>query len=137
MGISHRGGLPDDLRASVAADGATLALLENLVVVVTFRNYRDAAGRYSSLRKQMVRGAIAITERTLIVYAGRFLHIRTPHQHPVRDGIEVTAERADRLCLVYDAGATNPSRKGRVELRLRTDRAVELAGLLHRLAEHD
>ena len=33
---------------------------------------------------------IAITERALIVYAGDFLHIRTPHQHPVRDGVKVT-----------------------------------------------
>jgi hypothetical protein len=136
MGISHRGRLPDDLRASLAADGATLALLENLVVVVTYRNYHDAVGRYSSLRKQMMRGAIAITERTLIVYAGRLLHIRTPHQDPVRDGIEVAAEQSDRLCIAYDAGATSTSRKGRVELRLRTDRAAELADLLHRLAEH-
>jgi hypothetical protein len=113
-----------------------LVLLEGLPATVTRRNYHDER-QSAAWQKEWVKGAIAITERSFIVYAGGFLHIRVPHQHPVRDGIKVTAERPDRLCIAYHAGATNPARKGRVEVRLRTHRAVGLADLLHRLAEHD
>ncbi len=130
------GRLPDNLRASLntVADGDMLVLLEGLPATVTRRNYRDAS-EFTLFQKQWVKGALAITERTLIVHAGGFLHIRTPHDHPVRDGIKVTAERPDRLCLAYNAGATNPARKGRVEVRFHTGRAAELAALLQRLTE--
>ena len=131
------GRLPDDLRASLttAADGDMLVLLEGLPATVTRRSYRDASWYAFFLEKEWVRGAIAITERTLIVYAGGCLRIRTPHQHLLRDSMEVAAERPGRLCLAYDVGTSNHARKGRAEVCLRTDRAAELADLLNRLAQ--
>jgi hypothetical protein len=67
-------------------------------------------------------------------WPGRFKHIDVPHDHPLRAGIDVAAERPDRIRFAYDAGAANPSRSGTVEVRLRTARAAHVAELLGRLA---
>jgi hypothetical protein len=126
------GQLPGDLRATVAAE-EQLVLEEGLPGSVTYRNFR-APGQFAAWRKNAVCGAIAVTDRRLVVWAGRFKHIDVPHDHPVRARIEVTAERPDRICFRYDAGATNTSLSGQAEVRLRTRQACDIAGLLDRLA---
>jgi hypothetical protein len=126
------GQLPADLRAAVAAE-ERLVLEEGLAGSVTYRNFR-APGQFAAWRKNAVSGAIAVTDQRLVVWAGRFKHIDVPHDHQVRAGIEVTAERPDRIRFGYDAGATNTSLSGHVEVRLRTRQAVDIAGLLDRLA---
>jgi hypothetical protein len=126
------GELPADLRAALAAE-EHLVLEEGLPGSVTYRNFR-AAGQFAAWRKNAVSGAIAVTDQRLVVWAGRFKHIDLPHDHPVRAGIKVAAERADRICFGYDAGATNTSISGQVEVRLRTRQAADIAGLLGRLA---
>ncbi len=67
--------------------------------------------------------------RRLVVWAGRFKHIDVPLAHPLRASIEVGAESADRVRLRYDAGVTNPTRSGRVEVRLRTTQAPRVVEL--------
>ena len=137
MGLLRRarlasGRLPVELRSSISAE-ELLVLAEGLPGSVTCRHYR-APGQYASWRKDPAAGTIAVTDRRLVVWAGKFKHIDVPHDHPLRAGIEVTADRADRICFGYDAGAANPARSGRVEVRLRTARAADIAGLLGRLA---
>jgi hypothetical protein len=129
------GQLPPELRDAVAAE-QPLVLAEGLAGSITYRRFR-APGRYSWWRKTRAFGAIAVTSQRLMVWAGRFEHIDVPHRHPLRAGVEVAADRPDRLCFAYDAGATNPTRSGRVEVRLRTAQAQDLAALLARLAEGD
>jgi hypothetical protein len=122
------GRLPDRLRAELAAERPIL-LEEGLVGSVTYRRFR-APGKYSSWKREAAAGAIAITARRFVVWAGRFKHIDMPHGHPVRATIEVVADRPDRIRFSYDAGATNPSRSGRVEVRLRSAQAEWIAHLL-------
>ncbi|WP_197946249.1 hypothetical protein [Phytohabitans suffuscus] len=124
------GRLPEWIRASLAAKD-TLLVEEGLTGTVTYRGFR-APGRYSSWRKETVTGAIAIAPDRLVVWAGHFRHIDVPLTHPVRGTVEVRAERPDRVCFAYDAGATNPERAGRVEVRLRTAQAERIAHLLTR-----
>jgi hypothetical protein len=122
------GRLPEQLRAELAA-GDIVLLEEGLTGSVTYRGYR-APGERSSWRKEAAAGAIALTGDRLVVWAGRFRHIDVPLAHPVRATIEVRADRPDRVCFAYDAGATNPDRSGRVEVRLRTPRAEHIVRLL-------
>jgi hypothetical protein len=122
------GRLPDQIRAELARTDVIL-LEEGLAGSVTYRRYR-APGKYSSWRKEPVAGAVALTASRLVVWAGNFKHIDVPLAHPVRATIEVRADRPDRVCFAYDAGATNPNRSGRVEVRLRTPQATRIAQLL-------
>jgi hypothetical protein len=140
MGLLRRaflgsGQLPGELRSAVVAE-EPLVLEEGLAGSVTYRNFR-APGQYANWRKEAVSGAIAVTGQRLVVWAGRFKHIDVPHDHPLRAGIQVAAERADRICFAYDAGAGNPSRSGRVEVRLRTTQATHVAELLGQMAARD
>jgi hypothetical protein len=133
--LTKVGQLPDELRASLTAEHVQF-LEERLRGSVTRRNYR-APGQYAKWRKDATWGAIAITDRRLVVWAERFKHIDVPHDHPVRAGIKVTADRPDRVSFAYDAGATNTSISGQVEVRLATGQAAHVVDLLRHLAEHD
>ncbi|MER7278746.1 hypothetical protein ABT369_30325 [Dactylosporangium sp. NPDC000244] len=53
-----------------------------------------------------------------------------PLASPVRASVEVSADKPDRVCFAYDAGATDPARSGRVEVRLRTAQAARIVQLL-------
>lgn len=121
------GRLPAALEAELQAQG--LLLYEpDLVGWVTRRRYR-APGEYTSWGKELVSGSVAVTGRRLVVWAGRFKHIDVPTGHPLRAAIEVSAEEPGRVLFGYDAGLTDPTRRGRVEVRLRTPRAADIVRL--------
>jgi hypothetical protein len=122
------GRFPDGLRAELAAEGPVV-LEEGLSGSVTYRDYR-APGRRSSWRKEAASGAIAITRTRLVVRAGRMKHIDVPLNHPVRASIATGTDRPGRIWFAYDAGATDPNRAGRVEVRLRTAQATRILQLL-------
>ena len=130
------GQLPPDLRAAVVAERPTL-LEEGLVGSVTLRRFRSGrslgsqsgSGRYE---KRGVSGAIAITPVRLVVWAGRFKHIDVPLNHPMLAEIEIRSDRPGQVTFGYDAGNTNPSRSGQVEVRLRTEQAARVVELLTR-----
>jgi hypothetical protein len=131
------GRLPEDLRASLAeADEDMLVLLEDLPATVTYRRFRSYDSYYW-WKEEWTRGAVAITDQRLVVWAGGILHIRTPHAHPVRTLIVVTADSPDQVCFSYQAGITNPSIAGHAEVRLRTSQAAHITGLLNRFADRD
>jgi hypothetical protein len=123
------GQLPPELRAAVTAE-ETLFLEEGLTGSVTYRDFRIPGHGRGNWRKQAASGSIAVTRQRLVVWAFRYKHIDVPHDHPVRAGIAVTAEQPDRICFAYDAGATDPSRSGKVEVRLGTPNARQIAELL-------
>ncbi|GAA2379606.1 hypothetical protein [Dactylosporangium salmoneum] len=121
------GRVPEQLRAELAGEPAVL--LENgLRGSVTYRDYRTPH-QFSSLRKQGTYGAIAITATRLLVWAGGRKHIDVPLSHPDRADIEISADRPDRICFAYDAGASDPTRSGRVEIRLCTAQAGHIVQL--------
>jgi hypothetical protein len=133
-GQDDSGLMPDEYKATMAAGhhGETHVLLENLPAAITYHDFRDG-DEFFPLKKELGKGAIAITQWTLIVVAGGYHHIGNEHQMTARRGIEIWTERGRDLCFAYDpAGHRNKS--GRVEIRLRTKRADELAAMLRRLA---
>jgi hypothetical protein len=122
------GALSAAVRASLDAEGMLL-LDERLRGSLTYRHYR-APGRRSSWRKVSTAGAIAVTEQRLLVWTGGTTHIDVPHKDPLRAAIEVTVDKPGRICFAYDAHAFHDDRSGQVEVRLKTARADEIAGLL-------
>jgi hypothetical protein len=122
------GRLPDDLRAALTAEGP-LFLEEGLPGSITYRNYR-APGQRASLRKDATSGAIAVTPRRLVVWAGRGKNIDVPLDHPLRTAVQVTVAEPDRICFAYDASRFSTERSGTVEVRLRTRQAAQVASLL-------
>ena len=106
-----------------------LFLEEGLPGSITYRNYR-APGQRSSLRKDATSGAIAVTPQRLVVWAGRGKNIDIPLDHPLRTAVQVTVDRPDRICFVYDASRFSTERSGTVEVRLRTTQAAQVANLL-------
>lgn len=124
------GQLPEQLRTELAAEGVQL-LEEQLSGSITVRGYR-APREYASWKKELVSGALVITRRRLVVWVRGSKHIDLPLGHPMRDALEVVAERPDRLRLGYEASDFDESRSGRVEVRLRPAHATRWAGLWHR-----
>jgi hypothetical protein len=118
------GRLPDDLRAELTGEGLVV-LDEGLTGSITLRHYR-APGQRSAWKRHAVSGAIAVTGRRLVVWAGRGKNIDVPLDGALRSAVEVTSERPDRICFAYDAGRFNPSRSGRIEVRLRTTQAPQI-----------
>ncbi|MFE9322100.1 hypothetical protein ACIHDR_32910 [Nocardia sp. NPDC052278] len=85
--------------------------------------------------RREVSGAIAVTVgRRVLVWAGRFKHIDVPMTHPLWAAIEFRLDRPDRVCFVYDPATTDPPEPERVEVRLRTSQAKQLAQLMTRPA---
>jgi hypothetical protein len=125
------GRLPDDLRASLFAEGVVL-LEEGLSGSVTYLDYR-APGRYSSWRKVAFTGAIAVTGQRFAVFASRGgKHIDVPLGHPSRSAVTVRADGPDKVLFSVDPSAFDPQKSGTVEVRLRTPRAPDVVALLNR-----
>ena len=135
MGLLRRlflgsGKLPDDLRASVLAEGPSV-LEDGLTGSITYRHYR-APGKRTNWQKVGIAGAIAVTSRRLVVWGGRSKQIDVPFTDPRFAQFEIAAERPDRLLLAYDAEAFSDARSGRVEIRLRCPNAGQVAEQLER-----
>ncbi|MBO0867514.1 MAG: hypothetical protein J2P15_03025 [Micromonosporaceae bacterium] len=122
------GRLPEQLRARLRSESLIL-LEEGLIGSITWRDYR-APGQYANWRKDLVSGAIGISNTSLVVFAGRAKRIDLPLRHPRRSAVEVSLERPDRILFAQDAGAFLPDRSGRIEYRLRTAQAGHIHAVL-------
>ncbi len=122
------GRLLAELRTALEVEDLVL-LDEGLTGSVTYRNHR-APGRRSSWRKEAVSGAIVVTARRLVVWAGRGKHIDVPLAGGFLAAIDVSVEPPDHVCFAYDPARFNPTRAGTVEVRLRTAQAARLVELL-------
>jgi hypothetical protein len=120
--------LSDQLRSELQAEGIVL-LDEGLGGSITYRNYR-APREYAKWRKTATAGAIAVTPRRLVVWAGRGKHIDVPLVNGRPSRIAVRVEPPDRVVFGYDASAFSDNRSGTVEVRLRTAQAARVAQLL-------
>jgi hypothetical protein len=120
--------LPPALRASLTVGDDIVFLAEGLTGSVTRSNFR-APGKRAAWERSAVSGAIAITSRRLVVWAGRYKHIDIPLDHPMRAAIEIVADRPDRVVFAYDIGATHPDSSGQVLVRLHTPDAARVVAL--------
>jgi hypothetical protein len=126
--IFGAGRLPEPLRTQLLAEDV-LVFAEGLFGSVTYRRYR-APGRRTGWSRQAVSGAVALTANRLVVWAGGMKHIDVPLAHPIRATIEARAEAPNRIRFTYDAGVTNTSISGNVDVWLRTEHAARIAELL-------
>jgi hypothetical protein len=122
------GRFPEGLRAELQAEHAEV-LEEGLRGSITYRGYR-APGRRYSFRKVAVSGAIALTQRRLVVRVGRGQEVDLALDDARLSALRATLDEPDRLCLAFDAGAFRDDRSGTVELRLTTARAGRVVELL-------
>ena len=119
--------LPDGLQRALATEGA-LVLATDLPGELGYRNYAEPGVRHRR-RTLPVSGTVAVTGRRLLVWAGGAKRVDVPFDHPLRAAVTVTAQPPDLLVVSVDAGAAHPDRSGRIEVRLRTRRATDIAGL--------
>jgi len=125
--VTHPAALPDELQRALATEG-TLVLATDLPGELGYRNYTEPGVRHRR-RTVAVSGTVAVTGRRLIVWAGGAKRVDLPFDHPLRAAVTVTVRPPDLLVVSVDAGAAHPDRSGRVEVRLHTRRAADIAGL--------
>jgi Domain of unknown function (DUF1707) len=116
---------PRDPRSTLAEEGVVL-IAENLRGWITYRRYR-APGSYSSWRKAMIMGTVALTHHRLLVWSGRTKHVDVPFNHPLRSAIEVSVDKPNRLTIAVDVSAFHNDRSGEIELRFKTPLATQIA----------
>lgn len=119
--------LPEKLRVTLLAEGVLL-MDEGLPGSITYRRYRDGENSYRWRREQLV-ATVVVTGRRLVVWAVGMRQVDMPFDSPLLAALAVSVKRPDQLLIAYDAAAFSPDRAGRVELRVRTGRAAELAEL--------
>jgi hypothetical protein len=118
-----------DLRDGLLAEGLRF-LAEDLPGVMIYRRYR-APGQRVFRRTVQVRGAVGVSRRRLMVWAGGAKRIDVPFADARWDtAIDVSVDRSGRLRVVGAAAPFHPDRSGRIEYRFATDRAAEIVALL-------
>jgi hypothetical protein len=135
MGLLRRlflgsGRFPEDLRAELIAEGPAV-LEEGLGGSITFRHFR-APRKRTNWQRVGISGAIAASDRRLVIWGARCKQVDVPFADPRFAGLEVAAERPGRLLIAYRAEEFSDERSGRVEIRLRCPNAGHVAELLER-----
>ncbi|GAA1033956.1 hypothetical protein GCM10009557_37280 [Virgisporangium ochraceum] len=129
VGEGGPGTLAADLRARLVAEGL-LFLAENLPGVMVFRRYRTPGQRVFR-RTVRVRGAVGVSRRGLVVWAGGAKRVDVPFADPRWDAaMSYSVDRAGRLRIVGAVGPFHPDRSGRIEYRFTTGHAREIVALL-------
>jgi hypothetical protein len=116
-----RGGLPEDVRAELEAEGI-LIVDAGLRGIVLFRSY-IVHGQRPRSGHQNVRATLALTERRLVVHGTGAFRLEVPRG---ADWLEHGLAAPDQLRLAYDAAAAHPQRGGEIELLLNTTRAADI-----------
>lgn len=119
------GTLPRRLRAALEAEGLVL-VDEGLRGSVAFHRFR-APGKRFSRRREWFTGAVALTRARFVAFAyGRRL-VDVPLDDPRLGEVEARVDAPSWLVLGFDAGLFHPERSGRIEVRIRTRFAAEIA----------
>jgi Domain of unknown function (DUF1707) len=117
------------LRAGLVADGLRF-LAEDLPGVMIFRRYR-APGQRVFRRTVQVRGAVGVSRRRLVVWAGGAKRVDLTFADARWDAaLDICVDRAGRLRVVSALAPFHPDRSGRIEYRFTTDLADEVVALL-------
>jgi hypothetical protein len=130
MAEPRPGTLPDDLRATLAADGL-LFWAEDLDGTMTYRRYR-ASGHRIFRRTVKMRGAVAVTRQRLVVWAAAAKRVDLAFADARWDSaLTIAVDRSGRLRIVAWVGPFHPDRSGRIEYRFTTPHAREVVDLVH------
>lgn len=122
------GHLPAEVRDQLTAEGLRV-LAEDLVGSMIYRRYR-APGQRIYRRTVGIRGAVAVSQRRLLVWAAGAKRVDMPFVHPLWHAVEVSVDHRDRLRITTDVGAFDHDRSGRIAWRLHTREATTIAGML-------
>lgn len=126
------GGLPAELREALVGEGLRF-LAEDLPGELIHRRYR-APGQRIFRRTAPVRGAVGVSARRLVVWAGGAKRVDLPFADARWDAaLAVSADRSGRLRVVTNVGPFHPDRSGRVECRFATPAAADIVTLLKTL----
>lgn len=117
--------LPDALRTAMTDEGL-VALAEDLTGSITYRCYR-LSGLKVRRRQVAIVGAVAVSRSRLVVWISGSKHVDVSFAHPLWLALAISTEGSSVLRISYRAESFRPDRSGRVDLRLATDRAIELA----------
>jgi len=165
--LGGSGRLPDRLRAAITGEQVAV-LAEGLPGSVTYRETRapepgsaphrehtqhgerGERGKHTQHgerggRSESVTGAIAVTDRTLLVWAGGVTHVDVRHHDPLRRaGVSLSADRPGQILIRYVAGREHvrpAAGRGKtagpgqtIEVRLRTPQAPAIARAYRDLA---
>ena len=122
------GHLPAEVRDQLTAEGLRV-LTEDLAGSMTYRRYR-APGQRIHRRTIGIRGAVAVSQRRLLVWAAGAKRVDMPFVNPLWDAVEVSVDHEDWLHITIDVGAFHHDRSGRIAWRLHTREATTIAGML-------
>jgi len=124
------GRVPPARRRRYEADGVYICD-EGVHVTVTYRNYR-APGKRFTYRRSSGSGAVVLTSNRFAVFTYRWPVLDVSRSEPEMSALRISAPRPGTLTIAFEAGDVNPRCSGSVTVRLRTDRALELAALVKR-----
>lgn len=119
------GKIPENERPALEAEGLVL-VEEGIRGSITFRNFK-APWRRHSYRRSGFAGSIVLTEQRLVAYAFSKHVVNIPVNHPQFRKIEISVDKADRLCIAFEASDFHDDRSGSIELRFRTPQALHFA----------
>jgi len=122
------GRVPQRWRGRLESEGIRV-LDEGIRCAVTWRNYR-APGRYYGWRRSWGSGAVVLTQVRLFVsyYAWPMLNVALDEDRIAK--IDVASPTPDALVLSFDAADLFDDRRGAITIRLRTEKAANLAAHL-------
>lgn len=121
------GRLPPDGHRAIEADKQAI-VCEGVVASITFRNFRSP-GRYSSWRKQMFLGSIAVSKQGVIAYRNKKCLINIAFDDP-RIRQVAWAVHGIALSVAFDAGLFESTWSGEIEMRFRVDEPEYLLGVI-------
>ena len=124
------GKLPAKIKAALESEGLEF-VEEGVFGSIVFRQYRSPQ-RYSFRGRRGFCGALAITSHRLLAGCGHPESLDVAFNHQSFRTLQVKVDRANRLCISYDAAQFYSDRSGKVELRFETPQAHRAAALLQK-----
>ena len=119
------GKLPKVVKAALKAEGIRI-LEERVRVSITYRNFR-ASGKFFPWKRRISLGAVAVTTRRLMAYAGRIRLVNVTFDVPSIGKLDITVECPNCLCIVFGPSDFNPGQSGQIECRFHTPQAEHIA----------
>ena len=103
---------------------------EGVPVTVTYRDFR-APGKRFTYRRSSGSGAVVATASRFAVFIYRWPILDVSRDEPEMSALQISTPRPGILTIAFEAGDVSPRCSGSVAVRLRTDRALELAALVN------
>jgi len=120
------GRLPSRWLQRLEAEGI-LVRDEGVSIQVTYRHYR-APGRRYGFKRSLGSGSFALTKQRLAVFYYRWPVFNLPMKHDAWSSIALSVPQASVVQITCDASSLDSQKSGQVEIRMRTERAIDVLG---------